>query len=229
MNAKRLWKEIPKLPLTALIFYLSLFVLWTIGVIPPPTEIISILESLYNNYGLFGLFISAFLEGIVYLGLYFPGSFIIALSVIISDGTFISLLTISLVVALALTITSFINYFLGRHISFKNTNETKSKLPRKISKGLIFSMIHPNSLAFYFFNTGIEKKGLWKIIFVPIIMIPYGLALAYLFSTFRQATRNGIESPYTVISLILIWFIVAFWFAHKKKQAHKLIKELRLE
>jgi len=229
MNARKLWKEIPKLPLTALAFYLTFFILWTIGIIPPPTEIVLMLETLYNNYGLLGLFISAFLEGIVYLGLYFPGSFIIALSVIISDGTFPSLLTISLVVALALTITSFINYFLGRHISFKHINETKSKLPRKISKGLILSMIHPNSLAFYFFDAGLEKRGLWKTIFVPIIMIPYGLALAYLFSTFRQATRNGIESPYVMISLILIWFAIAFWFAHKKKQAHKLMHELHLE
>lgn len=226
---KKFWKEIPKLPLTALIFYLIVFSLWTIGIIPPPTEIVFILEDLYKNYGAIGLFTSAFLEGVVYLGLYFPGSFIIALSVILSDGTFPSLLSISVIVALALTITSFINYFLGRHISLKHTEETASKLPKKASKGLILSMIHPNSLAFYFFDSGLMKRGLWKIIFVPIIMIPYGLALAYLFSTFREATRRSIESPYLMISLILIWFVLAFWFAHKRKQAHKLMHEMHLE
>lgn len=228
MRIKRLWKEVPKLPLSALIFYLTLCILWNIDLIPAPTKIVLFLESLYNSYGLLGLFISAFLEGIVYIGLYFPGSFIIALSVILSDGTFFSLLSISLIVALALTITSFINYFLGGHISFENT-ENKTKLPRRFSKGLIISMIHPNTLAFYFFDAGLKKRGFWKIIFVPIIMIPYGLALAYLFSTFREATKNGIESPYVMITLILVWFTLAFWFAYKRRQANKIIQKLHLE
>jgi len=62
--------KIPWLPLSALIFYLTAVVLWTINLIPPPTEIFIFLENLYNDYGLIGLFIASFLEGIVYLGLY---------------------------------------------------------------------------------------------------------------------------------------------------------------
>ena len=127
---KQVFQKIPKLPLSALIFYVSIVMLWKFGHIPSPSNIFLFLENLYYSYGLTGLFIASFLEGIVYFGLYFPGSFIVALAVILSDGTFKSLLSISLVVATALTITSLINYTLGKKI-----------LANKFNKKLIFHSI----------------------------------------------------------------------------------------
>src|SRR3989338_8084453 len=113
---KQFFRKIPKLPLSALIFYVSVVILWKFGYIPSPSNILIFLESLYNSYGLSGLFIASFLEGIVYFGLYFPGSFIVALAVILSDGSFISLFLISLIVAFALSVTAIINYTLGNKI-----------------------------------------------------------------------------------------------------------------
>lgn len=218
MNYKKILKEIPIIPTTALIFYLVVVLLWNINLIPPPSEIVNFLEKLYNNYGLFGLAIASFLEGIVYLGLYFPGSFIIALAVFFSDGSLISLFSISLVVAITLTITAFINYFLGRHIPFKKNHEHNLKKHRKSNKGLFASMIHPNILAFYFFNEGIEKnKSLWRIIFVPIGMIPYGLFLAYLLYIFSDFAKQRFESPLFLFILIVLWLVIAFIIDHKRK------------
>ncbi len=145
------------------------------------------------------------------MGLYFPGSFIIALSVFLSDGSLLSLLTISLVVALILTITSFINYFLGRHIMFRHSNNNYlGNNHNKVPKEFILSMIHPNLLAFYFFNAGLEKQNPWKIIFVPIIMIPYGFIFAWILSTFKIVLRSKLEHPLTILVLIFVWLIVAF-------------------
>jgi len=218
MRIREFIREIPKLPLTALIFFLIAFLLWSIGIIPPPSKIVVFLEGLYNRYGLGGLFISAFLEGIVYLGLYLPGSFIIALAVFSSDGSFFSLIAISIVVAIALTLTSFINYFLGRYIFLRGLNNKKRlETSRKSSKGLFLSMLHPNILAFYFFNEGLEKKAYWKIIFVPIIMIPYGFLGGLLLSSFRIVLRDALENPYFIMFLILIWLEVAFIIEYKRK------------
>lgn len=113
---KSLRQQIPKLPFSALLFYGGLVALRKLGYIPGPTNILTMLENLYLVYGLAGLFIASFLEGIVYFGLYFPGSFVVILAVILSNGTFLSLLHISLIVAGALTLTSMINYTLGRRI-----------------------------------------------------------------------------------------------------------------
>lgn len=223
MKIKKILKELPTLPTTALVFYLFVVLLWNIELIPPPIEIVDFLENLYLKHGLFGLGIATFLEGIVYLGLYFPGSFIIALAVFFSDGSFMALFSISLVVAFILTITSFINYFLGRRISFKE-DKGKHKKFKKLSKGLFLSMIHPNILAFYFFNAGLDRKGLWKVICVPMVMIPYGLAFAYLLSTFSSFAKQKLESPLFLFILIMIWLAVAFIIEHKRKIRKKLEK-----
>lgn len=221
MKFRKILKEIPILPTSALIFYLIVVLLWKVNLIPPPIEIVNFLESLYNRFGLFGLSIASFLEGIVYLGLYFPGSFIIALAVFLSDGKFLSLISISLVVAITLTITSFINYFLGKRISMKKRNLETHK---KLSKGLFFSMLHPNILAFYFFNAGLERKSLWKVAYVPVIMIPYGFLIAYLLSTLSSFAKQKMEEPWIFFTLIVLWIIIAFIIEHKRK----IKKELKL-
>jgi hypothetical protein len=208
---KEIWKRIPKLPLSVMIFFVSVYVLWQLAIIPSPTEILSLLESWYQSYGLFGLFIAVFLEGIAYLGLYFPGSFIVALAVIFSDGSFISLISISLVVALALTITSIINYYFGGSVwASKLSKEIVVSEKKIFSKGLFASMIHPNTLAFYFFYSGMKKHNFKKILFVPLVMIPYGLALGYLFYSIKEPLRGALESPYIMIGFVLVWFIIAF-------------------
>jgi len=216
---KKFYNKIPKLPLSALIFYLLVLILWNFNLIPAPIEIINFLENLYESYGLMTLSIASLLEGLVYIGLYVAGSFIIAIIVISSDGTFITFLNISLIVALSLTIASVINYVLGKHIISRPLRETKEiKKKRKMSKGLILSCLHPNALAFYFFNLGIKKKSLYQIIFVPLIMIPYGFLIAYLLYQLKPFIEKNVEKPYILITIILIWMIIEFiWKRVKRK------------
>ena len=226
MGIKKFLKEIPKLPLSALIFFAVVFILWNLRAIPPPIKVVGFLEDLYNSYGLVGLAIATFLEGIVYLGLYFPGSFIVALAVFFSDGSLFSLLTISLVVSVTLTITSFINYFLGRHIVFRHQNNYAIRKNKKISKGFFLSMLHPNLIAFYFFNAGIEKQNIWKIALVPVIMIPYGFLFAWMLSTFKLVLRSKLENPWTMLILIFIWLIISFIVEHLSKKRRESVSRI---
>lgn len=215
---KQIFQKIPKLPLSALVFYVSAVILWRFGHIPSPSNILLLLENLYQSYGLIGLFIASFSEGIVYFGLYFPGSFIIALAVILSDGTFGSFLFISLIVAIALTTTSLINYTLGKILVNKFNRELLSKKKPVFSKGLLLSMLHPNVLAFYFFNSGIKKQNFLKVLLVPIVMIPYGLVLGYLLYSTKEYLKTAIESPYIMISAILFWILFAFILENRNKK-----------
>jgi len=216
-NNFKFLRKMPLLPLSALLFYMSAFVLWSINIIPPPTGIFLFLENLYVNYGLVGLFIASFLEGIVYLGLYFPGSFIVALAVFLSDGTFVSLILISITVAFALTLTSLVNYVLGRHIVSRREKGYEIRRMNVASKGLFLSMLHPNALAFYFFNAGIEKRNPVRILLVPIVMVPYGLLFAYVLFFLKIPLRKAVENPYVMITAILIWFVIAFILEYKRK------------
>jgi membrane protein DedA with SNARE-associated domain len=179
-----------------------------------------ILENLYLKFGYLGLVIATFLESIVYLGLYFPGSFIIALAVFFSNGSFVSLLIISILVAITLTITAVINYFFGRYVSRKDFFEKKEfvKESKSISKGLFVSMLHPDLMAFYFFNAGLERQNMKKLIYVPIFMIPYGYLIGFVLSRFSELLRRGLESPNFLLIIIGIWFVASFVFEIKRRK-----------
>lgn len=208
--------KIPLLPLSAIVFYfLVTFFVWT-GIFLQPDEAIKILENLYENYGLLGLFVAAFFEGLVYVGLYFAGSFIILFVVLFSDGKFVSFLSISLVVTLAVTLVSFLNYGLGRYvISRRSTVKKADEKDKKISGGLFLSTLHPNSLAFYFFNLGLKRESPWKVVFVPLIMIPYGFLLAFLFYQIKPILTQNADAPYLLLIILLLWFVTAFIIKNK--------------
>jgi membrane protein YqaA with SNARE-associated domain len=224
---KKFYSKIPKLPLTALIFYLVVLFLWNHKFIASPSELVLSLEKLYESFGYLGLIIATFLEGTVYLGLYIPGSFIIALAVFFSDGTFISLTKITLIVAITLTMNSFVNYWLGRYlISRKHVEANKSSMETKIAKkGILFAMLHPNFLAFYFFKEGLDRKSPARIYYVPVAMIPYGLFIAYVLYLFSDFARAKLESPTFILSVIIIWLIASLAIEHKK-EIRKFVKKL---
>lgn len=218
-------KSIPILPLSALAFYLATIILWKLEIIPAPKEILSLLESLYDKYGYIGLVIATFLESIVYWGLYFPGSLIIALAVFFSSGSFLELLAISVIVAATLTITALINFLLGRYISLKKFPEKKEfiKEAEAISKSLFLSMLHPDFLAFFFFNEGLENRGIGKIIFVPLFMIPYGYLFGLALFKFSTPARQTLESPTALLAVLVIWIAASFLFSSKRR---KIVKEI---
>lgn len=223
------FKKIPKLPLTALVFYLTAIILWNMDLIPSPSDLVIFLEKLFNNFGFFGLFIATLLEGVAYVGLYFPGSFIIALAVFFSDGSFITLLTISVLVTITLTITATMNYLLGRYISRKDffKKEEFIKESEILSKGLFVSMLHPNLLAFYFFNAGLERHHFKKLIYIPFFMIPYGYLFGLFLSKFSEPAKQGLENPIFLLTVILIWLAAAFVLENKRNKKKKLQEEIK--
>lgn len=215
-----------KLALSALVFYLIMFTSWTIiDFIPSPTEFIPILEHFYEQYGVLSLFIAVFLEAIVYFGLYFPGSFILLLIVISSGGTFQELIIITLISTIAVTLANIINYALG-YLNIIKLSRTKKKSLSEIKskRNLILACLHPNFLAFYTLNKGINKESPLIIVLTPIFLIPYILLMVSLLFIFREAIIQEAENPYTMIALILIWVFIALYFDNKK-QVHNYVKK----
>ncbi|MCA9459343.1 MAG: hypothetical protein KC550_02230 [Nanoarchaeota archaeon] len=223
-----------RLPISVLIFYLLLLFLIYLNLIPSIPQIIDLLKNLYLYLGLGGLFLASFLEGIAYIGLYFPGSLIIALAAMFSDGSFGDLSLISLVVAIALTLSSVLNYYFGRYNllnKFLKPVVDKKLENESFKKGFFLSFLHPNALGFYFYTLGARKKKFGKkLILVPIIMFPYGLFLAYLFYSLRDILESAVENPFIMITIISIWFLIAVFIAYfsnkKRKSNYVKIKKL---
>lgn len=214
MKFKDFWSIIPLFPLSALLFYLTILALWNLGIIPMPRELVPALESLYNKFGLIGIFITSFLEGIVYLGLYIPGTTIIFLAILFSDGSFLSLLYISLTITISLTLVSLGNYFAGVYAGNKHKKEPKK---HGVEKSLFLSIIHPNLLSFYFFHRGLKRKELWKVFVIPLILFPYALFICYAVSLSSNFVKESVVgNPLIFISALVLWFIVSLILENKE-------------
>lgn len=197
-------KHIPWFPLSALIFFLSIWLLITLHIIPSPLLIIERLITLYEQIGWPAMFISSFIEATPYLGLYIPGSMVPLVAIIACDGSFLDLFLISFVVTMAITLASIINYFLGRLYPRLARKQNTSK------KGLLFSMLHPNSLAFYMLYAGATRKSRKILLLVPLIILPYGLLVSFCLWCVRNYLKFVMESPLIICIALFIWVILAF-------------------
>lgn len=211
--------KLPIFPLSVLMFYILLILSWSFNIIPSTAELVLILERLFKESGYLWLALAAFLEGTAYICLYVPGSFVIAFSVFFSDHSPSSLLVISLLVATALTFAALVNYQLGRFVSLQKMRrkvELVKKSNKFSKKSLFVSLLHPNLLAFYFFNAGLKGKSLKQIVFVPLFMFPYGLFIAYFLSMFAEEIRSSVETPMFIVGILFFWVIISFWKDNKK-------------
>lgn len=202
-----------RLPLSALAFYLFILLLMYVGFIPSLVEILSFLRGVYDNYGIMGLFIGSFLEGIVYLGLYFPGSLIIIVAAAFSNGTFLDFVLISGTVTLAISLASVINYYFGKY-SILNRFLKPSKVNRKtrsfLNHNFFATFLHPNLLGFYVYTLGAKRDSPLILLLIPPIMFVWGIFLAWTFYTLREYIVNLAENPFAMITLLSLWFLIAF-------------------
>jgi len=211
---KKLKDIIPWFPLSAVIAIMMMIILWEFHLIPSLDKMLIVLENLYSQIGLPGLFIIAFIEGIAYFGNYFPGSTIIILSLIISGENFYSLIPIIIVVAIALTISSIVNYMLGNIFRKKN-----KKIEKQKAESIFFlSCLHPVFLGLYFFYCGLKGKNLRNVFYVPFVIIPYGFILAILISYTALFVRESIlTNQIFFLTIFILWFIFELVIKNKKE------------
>lgn len=199
----------PWFPITALIFFIGMYLLAFLNIIPSPTELLNAYEQFFISKGYLGLFTIVALEGLVYLGIYSPGSSLLVYSVLYSKTLPIPFLLISITAALALTFTAIINYSLGRIIGNKHTIIQQPFFDKKLSKkGLFWSCLHPNILAFYFFNEGMGQKPLKRLWHLPIIATGVGFFYTLIFYLFSSLIGYRLERIPIMLLILIIWLTI---------------------
>jgi membrane protein DedA with SNARE-associated domain len=132
--------------------------------IPSLVEILAYLRTAYEVFGYPGLFIGSFLEGLVYLGLYFPGSLIIIVAAAFSNGTLVDFMKISSMVTIAISLASIVNYYFGKYSllnSFLKPSLIRKEQKKTLNVNFIFTFFHPNLLAFYVYTLGSKKESIF--------------------------------------------------------------------
>ncbi len=145
-------KNIP-LYITVIGLFFLFYLIWEILDLPKQAEMMVIAERYFNNYGLMAVFLSAMLEGLFLFGLYFPGSFVVLLSVTLFGDDPNTMISIIFVVILGLLSAYSINFALGKYGWYKffvrlglsaKIEEVKSDLLKHGRKTILVSGWHPN-------------------------------------------------------------------------------------
>lgn len=208
-------KNASTLPLTAILAVALLTTLVHFKVIPPGLELLEVMREKAGDYFYLLIFFIIFLESIVYVGFYFPGQFFAVVLVILAkpDASDIVLLTVAMV--FAATLGSLTNYVLGR--SSTNQPETTSKT--KVTH-LLLAMIHMNSLAFFMFAQGANRRPIRVVGLAGLLNLPYYLLLITMTAVMSEEIMQVAESTWLVLLILAIWLAVA-WVIDLRKKSNK--------
>ncbi|WP_026375096.1 hypothetical protein [Aestuariibacter salexigens] len=192
------------LPLSALIVVVALNVLIEVGVLPPG---LAILENIKQSFGegfYLLVFLIILLESIIYVGFYFPGQFFAVMLVVLANPDQGDIIALTLCMVGAATLGSAINFLLGRFTSAKKPQQGKASL-----KQLLLAMIHINSLAFFMFNQGSQRRHPGIIATAGLLNLPYYLALIAGTAVLSEEVMGMAENTWFIAAAISVWLAVA--------------------
>jgi membrane protein DedA with SNARE-associated domain len=136
-----------------------------IGLIPDEAYFLNVISSLFIEYGIIAVIIASFIENIIGVGTYFPGSIVILTSMALTGGNIHLAVLTFLAIVLPSTIAHIMNYLIGRKIS--KYTEIKGK---KLFWFLFTTLWHPHFAAVSTFTLGSQKLNFRKFLyyFIPI-------------------------------------------------------------
>lgn len=149
---KKLYKALA-FPLILLFILISFLAIYQIFNLPTNEELIKIVKIYFERFGYPVLFISAFIESLPGICLYFPGSSIVLLAAAFSRQGTLNIFSVILITAAALQLGFTINYFIGKHGWFKifikmglgdTLDNSKTKIEKHGDKWIWLTYFHPN-------------------------------------------------------------------------------------
>jgi len=209
-------------PLLLLVLSFSLQIVWNIFGLPPAEELTKIAGQWFDVYGLPALFVSAILEGMLLVGGYFPGVFVIFLGVILTNSPLQAVAVVASASA-GLFIAHLLNYALGKYgwyrllvkFGLKDAVESeREKVAKRGSVAIFLSYWLPSAAAITDTAAGITRMPFRKFIFASLISTIIWDAIAgtfvYLFkdSALSIAGGPGSSGDGVFYAIIAVWIIV---------------------
>jgi membrane protein DedA with SNARE-associated domain len=151
-KAKEILKII-SIPLALLAVSLMVHGLWVLFKLPQGDALTAAVQDFFKRYGLWLLFMSAILEGMLILGQYYPGGIMIFLGVVSAGHNILRVILVVSVVSLAFFIGYTIDYLMGKYgwyklfLKFglqKTLDNAKTKVARKELRAILASYWEPN-------------------------------------------------------------------------------------
>jgi len=227
-------KQIFKLltiPLILLGIYLIVIILWNIFHLPSEKEMIEILKQAFLTYGSWIVLVGAFLEGLLFIGFYFPGATIVFVGIILAGVQVAKLTEVVIMVSVAFIVSYSINYFIGKYGWYKLLHKmglkkslegAKEKLHKNSLGVILLSYWSPNFASIVATAAGVLGVPFWKFFLYNIIgIIGWNVLWAVLAAILGANLLQFLCLKYVLLS-ILIWILVIlikyyFWDRKKSK------------
>jgi membrane-associated protein len=221
----KIWK-IAGIPLIFLIIFTLLIFLWRLFGLPSNDELFVIIKNSFDEYGYFIMFVSAVAEGFIFAGVYYPGSFIIFLAVLLAENIFQFGITV-LVVALGLLLAYTINFMLGKYGWYRllialGLRESVEKAQKRLTKhgliGIFLSYWMPNIASLTATAAGIMHYPFKKFLLYSLgAVIFWNLFWGLIVYTFGEVVLNIVGIPF-FIAIIFGWIALNFISSRMKKK-----------
>ncbi len=217
--------KILSVPLIIIAAYGLLYLVWMIFDLPPEDEMVRLVTTWLQSYGLWIIFVSALVEGVLLFGNYYPGGLVIFLGVISAGGDIGKTIFVVLLVCLALFCAYFINYMLGKHgwyrllikFGMKDSIERqKQKLEQHQFKAVMGSYWFPNLASITSTAAGILRVPLAKfLIHSAIGVLVWNSLWGTLVAYFGEKIFDMIDLK-VIIGVLVVW-IASMLIANKRK------------
>jgi len=208
-----------RLPIVFLLLFLSLVILWSLLNLPDEQVLSSIVEGYFTTYGLPVVFFAAFLEGLMLVGNYFPGAFIIVLGIALAPNMVGALLVLGVGV-LALMFSHSVNYALGRygwyHViekysSGESVKKSKNKLLENEKLAIFSSYWLPSLAAVIDTAAGVVKLPFRRFITISTLSSIFWNSIAAAVTYTLGDKAIELVSPSGSTGIVFIFCVVIVW------------------
>jgi len=231
MKTVRYYLKLLSIPLLILVLYISLSLVWVIFRLPSAIELTDIVKDWFAIYGLPVLFISSILESMLLIGSYFPGVFVIFISVILarSPGEAIFMVCVA---TCGLLIGHIFSYLLGRYGWYKllvklgmksSVEQAQTKLLKKGPTAIFSSYWLPSLGALTDTAAGIIGMPFKTFITYAVISAIFwdslvGIIVYILGDKALAGASPGQQGDIILYAIIIVWMLILVFIDIKEKR-----------
>lgn len=208
------------LPLTFLGIFLAIYLAWRFFGLPPEERLIEIARFYFDKYGLAILLVSAFVEGTVLVGWYYPGSLVIFLGVILAGKDIPRVAEAVATITLGLFFAYIIDFLLGKYGWYRllmkfglkeALEDAKARVTRHGLVAIFMSYWQPNLAALVATSAGILDFSFNKFLglsFVAAALWNTFWGVLVFFVGEKALSLVGIRF---VLLAIFLWIVYRIW------------------
>ena len=194
------------------------------NVLPPTSDLLNTLRTLFVRYGLIAVAVCSFLENIIGLNIYFPGSVVILTGMALTAGhPSLALKTWTVIFCFAI-MAHYVNFLGGRLLAVRGRYLPSSRLNSIIGKKtrlltlFLATFWHPHFAAVTSYACGVNGVGYAP--FSGYLALATGLWYAFwgfLFYNVGKAIPEKINLSPVFLAYIMIWII---WDVVRYRRSH---------